>query len=284
MMEDVLKDHAAVTDHNGGFCCQVAEQYRIRVDAHYSMVADEKADRGTSEPVERPLSDPQARYITALYKKCPSHLLSPEMREQADKVVKHEEISYEVASALIDAMKSVVDGPSVPQQRDGKKAVRYATAPQVGFLRTLLAQREHNEQVDITALELLPFDKASEMITRLKQAPYKGEGSETKRHVPDEGVYQVGDTIYKVQKARTTGSGNVYAKIFDRESECWDYVGRKPFKLLTDATKMTAEQASEFGDLYGRCVACHIPLTDEVSIDHGYGEKCADKYGWPYGK
>jgi hypothetical protein len=276
MMEDVLKDHAQATDHDNGFCCQVAGQYKIRVDAHYSIVADEQADRGTEVPVDRPLSDPQARYITALYKRCPSHLLSPEMREQADKVIKHEEVSYEVASALIDAMKAVVDGPAIPQQRDGKQAVRYATAPQVGFLRKLLAQREHAEQVDITALEMLPFDKASEMISRLKQAPYKEE-ARAGLNIPEEGLYEVDGVVYKVQLAKANGSGAPYAKVMDKETGDFSYVGKRPFSILTADKKMSREQAGAYGKLYGKCIRCGRELTDEFSIENGLGKICYGK-------
>jgi len=276
MMEDVLKDHPTVTDHGNGYCCQVAEQYRMRVEAHYSIVADERASRGTETPVENPCSVPQRQYIQGLYKRCPAHLLSPEMREQAEKVLKHEEISYEAASALIDAMKAVVEGPSVPQQRSN---VRMITPAMVGFLRKLLAQREHNEQVDITALELLPFKAASEMIDRLKVAPFKGKDGR-KAQLPTEGVYFVDGVYFKVQKAKANGSGNLYAKRFDSETKEFIYVGREPFSLLTEDKKVTEEQAAQFGALYGKCCNCGRVLTDEYSISHGYGRICAERMGF----
>jgi hypothetical protein len=275
MMEDVLKDHATATDHDGGFCCQVAGQYKIRVEAHYSIVADEKAAQGTSA-VENPISVPQRDYITGLAKKCPQHLLSPEMREQVAKVLKHEEISYEAASAIIDCMKAVVDGPSVPKQRDN---VRLATPAMIGFLRKLLSQREHNEKVDITALELLPFKAASEMIDRLKVAPFKGKDGK-KAQLPTEGVYFVDGVYFKVQKAKANGSGNVYAKRFDSQTSEFVYVGREPFALLTEDKKVTEEQAAQFGALYGKCCNCGRTLTDEYSIEHGYGRICAEKMGF----
>lgn len=276
MMEDVLKEHAKVSDHEGGFCCQVAGQYKIRVEAHYSIVADEKADRGTETSVDQPLSHPQAQFILSLYRKCPAHLLSPEMREQAEKVVKHEEISRDAASALIDCMKAVVDGPSVPKQKGSE---RYATPAQVGFLRKLLAGREHSEKVDITALELLPFKQASEMITRLKEAPFKGKDGK-KAQLPTEGVYLVDGVYFKVQKARAQGSGQPYAKRYDTETNEFVYVGREPFALLTEDKKVTEAQAAQFGALYGKCCNCGRVLTDEYSIAHGYGRICSEKMGF----
>jgi hypothetical protein len=47
---------------------------------------------------------------------------------------------------------------------------------------------------------------------------------------------------------------------------------------------MSAEQAAEFGALYGICCNCGRDLTDETSIFHGYGPVCAARNGWVYGK
>jgi hypothetical protein len=277
MMEDVLKDHATVTDHAGGFCCEVASQYQIRVEAHYSIKASEMGDRGTQEPVERPLSMPQQNYITGLARRCPQHLLSPEMREQVDKVLKHEEISYDAASAIIDCMKAVVDGPSVPQQRGNARLV---TPAQVGFLRKLLAQRQHNEQVDIERLEELPFTQASEMITRLKDAPYKAE-PKSARYIPEDGFYLVDDTFYKVVTSERTGRPS--ARMWDAEIEKWEYVGQRPFKFLTKDHVLGAEGAAKFGELFHRCVFCTKQLTREESEKVGYGPDCAEKHNLPWG-
>lgn len=278
MLTDVLKEHAEVTDHESGFCCQVAAQYKVRVDAHNALVAQEKAALKTSpESVERPLTEPMARYIVSLYRKCPSHLLAPVMRQEAERVVKHEEIPFDSAKILIDAMKSVVDGP----ERKAPEGERYATAPMVGYLKKLLASREHSEKVDITALELLPFQAASDMITRLKQAPYKAEGPNAKKaaYIPEEGLYEVDGVVYKVQKAKANGSGHVYAKVMDKETGHFEYVGRRPFELLTADNKMSREQAGTYGKLYGRCIRCGRDLTDEFSIENGLGKICYSKMG-----
>jgi hypothetical protein len=280
MMEDVLKDHATKDEHERDFCCEVAEQYKIRVESHYSIVADEKASRGTEEPVERPLSTPQRTYIAGLARKCPQHLLSPQMREQVAKVLKHEEISYEAASAIIDCMKAVVDGPSVPQQRSTGSSVRPATPAQIGFLRKLLAQREHDEQVDIERLEELPFKQASEMISRLKSAPYKAE-PKTARYIPEDGFYCVEGTYYKVVTSERTGHPS--ARMWDSGAERWEYVGQRPFKFLTKDHALTAEDAARFGELFHRCVFCTQQLTREESEAVGYGKDCAEKRGLPWG-
>lgn len=280
MMAEVVREHdeaLKTPNHEGGFCCQVAEQYKVRMAAHQELVAAEKAVRQEDpEAFARPLSDPQARYIVSLYKKCPAHLLAPGQRVQAEKVVKHEEISFEDAKSLIEAMKSVVDGPERPKD---SAAVRYATAAQVGFLKKLLSSREHDEKVDVTALEMLPLSVASDMISRLKAAPYKGQEKSQKRYIPEEGLYEVDGVVYKVQKAKATGSDNTYAKVMDKETGEFSYVGQKPFDILTEDKKMSREEAGKYGRLYGHCIRCGRTLTDDFSITNGLGKVCYAKMG-----
>jgi hypothetical protein len=277
MMEDVLQDHGKKPKHKSSFCCEVAAQYQIRVEAHYSIVADEKADRGTEASVDNPCSVPQRNYIQGLARRCPQHLLSPEMRAQVEKVLKHEEISYEAASAIIDCMKAVVDGPSVPKQRDN---VRLITPAMVGFLRKLLAQKEHNETPDLDALDEMTFKAASEMIDRLKKAPYKAE-PKAARYIPEDGFYWVEGTYYKVITSERTG--NASARVWDAEYERWEYVGQRPFKFIKAEHVLGAEGAAKFGELYHRCVFCTKQLTREESEKVGYGPDCAEKHNLPWG-
>ena len=114
------------------------------------------------------------------------------------------------------------------------------------------------------------------------------------------GSYQSGDAIYKVQIA-VHGSGMPYAKrLVVEEPDCggcangepcgagcrwtvtWEYAPGA-IKSLRASDRMTAEQAKGFSDLYGVCVFCSKPLTDERSIFAGYGEKCASNHGLPWG-
>jgi hypothetical protein len=46
---------------------------------------------------------------------------------------------------------------------------------------------------------------------------------------------------------------------------------------------LSAEEAKAFGDVYGQCVYCLRPLTDDRSKAAGCGETCADKHGVPWG-
>jgi hypothetical protein len=276
ILTDVIEKHATATDHGSGHCCQLAAQYKVRVEAHQAVVIEKVTSRKSGQgDVAEALSKPMATYIISLYKKCPKHLLSPLMREQADKVSKHEEISRDAASALIDAMKSVVYGPKSDKDEE---IVRYVTAPMVGFLRKLLADRDHNETIDLTALELLPFQVGRDMIDRLKQLDYKANVKATQDWVdPEEGLYVVDGVVYKVQRAVAQGSGAKYAKVMDKETGTFSYVGKKPFALLTADNKMTLEQAGAYGKLYGRCIRCQRDLTDEFSIANGLGKICYEK-------
>ena len=47
---------------------------------------------------------------------------------------------------------------------------------------------------------------------------------------------------------------------------------------------MDADQAAQFGALYGVCCNCGRELSDERSIHAGYGPTCAANNGWPWGE
>ena len=117
----------------------------------------------------------------------------------------------------------------------------------------------------------------SRLIDTLKNAPY---APKTPKPVAvTEGFYKLDGDYVKVQAAKH-GSGHLYAKRWDGSH--WQYepglVGK-----LTQTMELTAEQAKEWGDLYGCCIYCSLDLTDERSITAGYGPKCAAKRGLPWG-
>jgi hypothetical protein len=103
--------------------------------------------------------------------------------------------------------------------------------------------------------------------------------------ITEAGVYVFEDRVYKVVQARH-GSGRLYAKILAPPEEVgarakWEYAKGAIYRL-SSVDKITAEQAAEFGALYGVCCNCGLPLTREESIKNGYGPTCAEKHGWPY--
>jgi len=97
-----------------------------------------------------------------------------------------------------------------------------------------------------------------------------------------EGVYFKNGTYLKVVKG--TNTGNYYAKSWSPEAETWAYEGRRPLYDLTEADRVTAEQAARFGAITGQCVFCGRRLTDERSIAVGYGPTCASHNGLPWGE
>lgn len=63
----------------------------------------------------------------------------------------------------------------------------------------------------------------------------------------------------------------------------WEYNGRAILPRLSDATRLTAEEAAAFGHDHGSCVFCARDLNDPVSVEHGYGPVCAENFGLPWG-
>lgn len=283
MMRDVLRDHAAVgkKEHGSGFCCQVAASYERKVAEHERIVADRKQGRAEGKEVFTPASPRQANYVCSLARRIPLHLLSPEHRLIVEQAQAQNEIEKSKASETIDAMKSLLDLSVAPR---GTSSTRMITPAQLGFLKKLLAEREHDLTLDLANLADLPFETASKHITDLKAAPYKDKQRKAEtpaRYIPAEGVYVVDGTYFKVIVSERTG--NTTAREWDDETEKWVYVGQSPFRKLTEDKKATAEQAAKFGELYHRCVFCTKQLTKEESEAAGYGPICAEKYGLPWG-
>lgn len=93
---------------------------------------------------------------------------------------------------------------------------------------------------------------------------------------PVEGMHYIDGQVVKVQRA-VHGSGNLYAKVLDVETSKFEYAPGMVSRT-SEATLMTKEQAKEFGRLYGMCAKCAATLTDEESIERGYGPVCAKSF------
>jgi len=109
--------------------------------------------------------------------------------------------------------------------------------------------------------------------------------------VTEEGIYkEPSGIVWRVVQAKH-GTGHLYAsflhviiepkrapdgKIVEPALLTWYY---KPGALrkLSNKWRLTAEQAKEFGDLYGCCIRCHVALTKPESIERGTGDTCAGK-------
>lgn len=154
-----------------------------------------------------------------------------------------------------------------------------ATAAQVGFLNTLLAERDWSTlQVDNIQDAIkagLTKVQASTLISLVKDCPKKASAVPTVK--AEAGFYVYADSVYRVQPSKSTG--NLYAKIlvtsvFGKAS--WEYAPGMVTKL-SGATKLTLEVAASMGHAYGVCMICGRTLTDPNSVEAGIGPVCAGK-------
>ena len=150
-----------------------------------------------------------------------------------------------------------VGRPAIPIQH------QQATQKQLDFIHSLLGQHELTEanrrSLDAAFARGINKREASDIINWLKALPRKSTRPAVE-NVNLEGMHKVGDRIFKVQVA-VHGSGNLYAK--------------GAMRFLSADTKMTLEEAKQFGALYGTCCVCGRTLTNEDSIEAGIGPVCA---------
>jgi hypothetical protein len=100
----------------------------------------------------------------------------------------------------------------------------------------------------------------------------------------EDGVYRVEGTFYMVQHA-VHGSGNQYAKRIEitEDGQVSATYAAGMIRNIRPEHRITGDEAAAFGQVYGVCVFCIRPLTDERSKAVGYGRKCADNHGLPWG-
>lgn len=142
------------------------------------------------------------------------------------------------------------------------------TEKQTAFIAKLAAER--GVEVPTPATKRA----ASAEIDRLMALP-KVARTSTAKADPPEGIHFLDGEVFKVQEPRVNG-GRRYAKRLTETG--FEYVGRPAnFSKLSESTLLSLEEAQEYGRLYGRCVVCGSPLTDETSIAAGIGPVCATK-------
>jgi uncharacterized protein with FMN-binding domain len=163
-----------------------------------------------------------------------------------------------------------------------RPAARMASEAQLSFLVNLGATHEVTDRQSEQLLnaEVLTMRQASELITSLKNQPFKSRPA-TGRSIVEisDGMYTKDGKVYKVQVA-VHGSGRLYAKelIEGEDGERYFEMAPGMVRRLTVDNRMTKEEAQEFGRLYGVCVCCGATLTDEASIKRGLGPVCATKF------
>jgi hypothetical protein len=140
-----------------------------------------------------------------------------------------------------------------------------------------------NDWMELNGQDQFAQSDVSKFIDQLKVLPYKEHKQDSVEHLATEpGTYKVGDTIFKVQKA--LNGDHLYAKrlvIHKHEGESafveFVYAGSLVKNRITVESKLSYEQAKEFGALYGTCVYCGRLLTNELSIALGVGPVCGGR-------
>lgn len=289
LMADVIREHAVATDHSP-FCCDRAKNYAAQI-ADCELKPDVKASeaawkrgnsangRVTGAIKGKAASEAQVKFVESLL----SNRQYDDLEGRAWKIMLKNGMSAREAGSIIDRLK---ERPFVQHKAAFTATTatfRPASEKQVRYIESLAQQRDwqglgHAAEVitSVLAGTEIAMSDAGPTIDALLQAPTVAK---PKVQVGEEGLYFLDGEYYKVQRA-VHGSGRLYSKKFNREDECWNRGGQ--LGKLTAEHKLTAEQASEWGALYGKCISCFLPLTDERSIAHGYGAKCAENNGWPY--
>lgn len=99
----------------------------------------------------------------------------------------------------------------------------------------------------------------------------------------EDGVYKVGDTIYKVKHSQNDRQWAYRLTIVNEPTKgghvvaTFKYAGRPQSKGIKAEHLLTYEDAKAFGALYGICCCCGRLLTNELSIALGIGPVCGDR-------
>jgi hypothetical protein len=160
-------------------------------------------------------------------------------------------------------------------------AAKTISPKQSAYIASLLELRTVPRILTLQFTEDMTSKAASDLIDELTKCPWKNAKPQVKKGEPvGEGFYCITEGLcdlvyYKVQTSKT--SGKRYAKTWNGKG--WDFAPGGIYKL-TDADKLTKEQAVKFGKKTGNCCICSKVLTVKASIEAGIGPICADKLGW----
>jgi hypothetical protein len=162
--------------------------------------------------------------------------------------------------------------------RSPRKGTAVASPKQVEFLRKLIAERDGFDHVASGLDSGLSRSEASALIEQLMNAPRRPQ------QVAELGYYAKDGKFYTVVKSR--GSDKRYAKVLHVREATWDMQhGQTPKTVkweytpgmvmdLTEADKLTLDEAKAFGHLHGHCIICCRELHDPKSVEAGIGPDC----------
>lgn len=172
-----------------------------------------------------------------------------------------------------------------------------ATERQVEFLKSLVSQVDELAdklglgrfaQIDYTVLTKRQASRGIDALKEL-QAQYRQQVAKLPKPEVKEieaGFYVIDQQVYKVQRA-VHGNGRMYAKILRVGED-----GRGRFEYDPAATQgvisqidpakhtLSRESAKELGPVYGVCIRCGAPLTEDDSIERMMGPVCYRKTGF----
>lgn len=162
-----------------------------------------------------------------------------------------------------------------------------ATPKQVAFIAKLLADK------DVTGTRYAPFvgrelpqlskSQAGAAIDELLKrpraavAPVPAEAPAAVSEPVTDGMYLVGQDVYKVQMSQ---SGRLYAKVLVQHGAgikaTFEYAAGA-MRIIRPEHRMDLAAAKAYGALYGSCAVCGRTLTNEVSIEAGIGPICSSR-------
>lgn len=152
-----------------------------------------------------------------------------------------------------------------------------ATEAQINFLIKLLAERIEDPEKSLNAIKWVNEHRMSKATASAKISEYlempKVRESFNATPELDEGMYKVGEDIFKVYRTRDK---NILVTKQLIEG-AFEYTGKKPLSRITAEHRMTLDEAKEYGRVTGTCCQCGRKLTDETSIAEGIGPVCAGK-------
>lgn len=176
------------------------------------------------------------------------------------------------ASEIIALLKAVPRDPV---------AVDESLAKQINELRALITNLDTRDAGFASSL-IRQFDERGSLSER--QTPYiasliKKAVNPTKP--VDVGLYLLDGEVIKVYVTQSKRLGAKRLVVQGNGKGAFVYA-KGLLNHLTDAHRLTEEQAREFGKQHGFCVACARSLDDDRSLAVGYGPVCATNHGWFY--
>ena len=154
---------------------------------------------------------------------------------------------------------------------------------QANFLRSLLDEKQHDENAPHVLAKIddgtLSKGSASALISRLLACPRKPREQKSFAKV-EVGFYDVKGTIFKVQPSRSNPD-RTYAKELQERADGspeWIYARGALREIAQHGRRLTLDEAKQYGQTHGFCLACGRLLTDPESIANGIGPICASKF------